>query len=48
MKQNLGAVGWALTMDQIKKLDEASNREPIYPYWHQRQNLQLNPLPKFY
>jgi aryl-alcohol dehydrogenase-like predicted oxidoreductase len=48
LKQNLEAVGWNLTTDQVKKLDAASNREPVYPYWHQRQNLQLNPLPKFY
>jgi len=48
LQQNLGAVGWSLTTDQVKKLDAASEREPVYPYWHQRQNLQLNPLPKFY
>ncbi|WP_428327389.1 aldo/keto reductase [Mucilaginibacter sp.] len=48
LKQNLAAVGWNLTTDQVKKLDEASNVDPIYPYWHQRQNVKLNPLPKFY
>lgn len=48
LKQNLDAVGWNLTTEQVKKLDAASEREPIYPYWHQRQNTQLNPLPKFY
>ncbi|PAW94971.1 aldo/keto reductase [Mucilaginibacter sp. MD40] len=48
LKQNLDAVGWNLTVDQVKKLDAASDRDPIYPYWHQRQNLKLNPLPKFY
>ncbi|OQP38866.1 aldo/keto reductase [Niastella yeongjuensis] len=48
LKDNLLAVGWNLTVDQIKKLDEASEQYPIYPYWHQRQNTQLNPLPKFY
>lgn len=48
LKQNLDAVGWNLTIDQVKKLDAASDRDPIYPYWHQRQNLKLNPLPKFY
>ena len=36
LKQNLGAVGWALTPDQVKKLDVASERPLIYPYWHQR------------
>jgi len=48
LKQNLEAAGWNLTTAQVKKLDEASNTEPVYPYWHQRQNLKLNPLPKFY
>jgi aryl-alcohol dehydrogenase-like predicted oxidoreductase len=46
--QNLGAVGWNLTTEQIKKLDAASEIPAIYPYWHQRQNLTLNRPPKFY
>ena len=48
LKQNLAAVGWNLTVEQVKKLDAASEVDPIYPYWHQRQNLKLNPPPKFY
>ncbi|WP_179415390.1 aldo/keto reductase [Mucilaginibacter sp. E4BP6] len=48
LKQNLAAVGWNLTIDQVKKLDDASAVDPIYPYWHQRQDIKLNPLPKFY
>ena len=48
LRQNLEAVGWNLTTEQIKKLDQASEVPTIYPYWHQRQNLKLNPLPKFY
>ncbi len=48
LKQNLGAVGWNLTIDQIRKLDEASTVPPIYPYWHQWQKKELNPTPKFY
>ncbi|TWR25748.1 aldo/keto reductase [Mucilaginibacter pallidiroseus] len=48
LKQNLDAVGWNLTTEQVKKLDAASDRDPIYPYWHQRQDTGLNPLPKFY
>lgn len=48
LKQNLDAAGWNLTTEQVKKLDEASATEPIYPYWHQRQDLVLNPIPKFY
>ncbi|WP_428229922.1 aldo/keto reductase [Flavobacterium sp.] len=48
LKQNLGAVGWNLTTEQIKKLDDASAVPPIYPYWHQWQNKSLNPTPEFY
>lgn len=48
LKQNLGATGWNLSREHIQKLDEASTIPPIYPYWHQRQNLTLNPPPKFY
>lgn len=48
LKQNLGAIGWNLTTEQVKKLDAASDTPPIYPYWHQRQDTRLNPLPKFY
>ena len=48
LRQNLGAVDWNLTVDQIKKLDAASESSPIYPYWHQRERPTLNPLPKFY
>jgi aryl-alcohol dehydrogenase-like predicted oxidoreductase len=45
LKQNLDAVGWNLTIDQVKKLDAASEVAPIYPYWHQRQDTKLVPLP---
>ncbi len=45
LKQNLEAVGWNLTKKQIEKLDKASQKEPIYPYWHQRQFVERNPLP---
>jgi aryl-alcohol dehydrogenase-like predicted oxidoreductase len=36
LKQNLGAVGWNLTAEQVAKLDAASETTPAYPYWHQR------------
>jgi aryl-alcohol dehydrogenase-like predicted oxidoreductase len=36
LRQNLSAVGWNLTKEQVAKLDAASNTQPIYPYWHQR------------
>src|SRR5579875_958897 len=37
LAQNLGAVGWNLTPEQVKRLDAASDRTPAYPYWHQQQ-----------
>ena len=45
LRQNLGAIGWNLTADQVAQLDKASERTPIYPYWHQRQFQERNPLP---
>ncbi len=45
LRQNLGAVGWNLTKEQIAKLDAASATTPAYPYWHQRGFLELNPPP---
>jgi aryl-alcohol dehydrogenase-like predicted oxidoreductase len=45
LKQNLGAVGWKLTPEQIKKLDQASDLPKAYPYWHQVQFTERNPLP---
>lgn len=41
---NLGAVGWALSKEQIATLDAASAVTPAYPYWHQRQ-FNRNPPP---
>jgi aryl-alcohol dehydrogenase-like predicted oxidoreductase len=35
LRDNLGAVGWALTPEQVAKLDAASARPKPYPYWHQ-------------
>ncbi len=35
--ENVGAVGWALTADQIATLDAASDEAPAYPAWHQRE-----------
>ncbi len=45
LRANLGAVGWALTPQQIAKLDAASERPKIYPYWHQAQFGDRNPFP---
>ena len=35
LKDNLGAVGWNLTAEQVAKLDAASVTPKSYPYWHQ-------------
>jgi aryl-alcohol dehydrogenase-like predicted oxidoreductase len=45
LRQNLGAVGWNLSPDQIAKLDAASDVTPVYPYWHQHQFAERNPPP---
>ncbi len=44
LKENLGAAGWNLTSEQVKKLDEVSGRPRPYPYWHQAQFTERNPL----
>ena len=48
LKQNLEAVGWNLTVNQVKRLDAASDTTPIYPYWHQRNNSIFNTAPELY
>jgi aryl-alcohol dehydrogenase-like predicted oxidoreductase len=45
LKQNLAAEGWALTAEQVARLDAASEPVPPYPYWHQRQFKERNPPP---
>lgn len=45
LKQNLAAADFKLTAEQVAKLDKASERRPIYPYWHQRNYPERNPLP---
>jgi aryl-alcohol dehydrogenase-like predicted oxidoreductase len=45
LRQNLDAADWNLTPEQVAKLDAASDITPIYPYWHQRQFVERNPLP---
>jgi diketogulonate reductase-like aldo/keto reductase len=44
LRQNLGAVGWNLSSKQVAKLDAASDVTPVYPYWHQRQFEERNPM----
>lgn len=43
LRANLGAVGWKLTPEQVRKLDAASEVPMAYPYWHQRQFEERNP-----
>ena len=45
LRANLGAVGWALTREQIAALDAASAKQEPYPYWHQHTKTNLNPPP---
>ena len=44
LRQNLGAVGWSLAPEQIRKLDAASAVPMTYPYWHQK-GFARNPFP---
>jgi len=45
LRQNLGAIGWNLTADQVARLDKASATTLAYPYWHQRGFAERNPPP---
>jgi aryl-alcohol dehydrogenase-like predicted oxidoreductase len=45
LRQNLGAIGWSLTPEQMKKLDLASAKPAPYPYWHQQGFADRNPFP---
>lgn len=48
LKENLACAGWNLSVEQIRRLDQASEVQPAYPYWHQHEKPGLNPPPKFY
>jgi aryl-alcohol dehydrogenase-like predicted oxidoreductase len=45
LRQNLGAVGWNLTPEQVRTLDAASATPKAYPYWHQAGFPERNPPP---
>jgi aryl-alcohol dehydrogenase-like predicted oxidoreductase len=45
LRDNLGAIGWSLTPDQMAALDKASAMPLTYPYWHQRGFADRNPPP---
>jgi aryl-alcohol dehydrogenase-like predicted oxidoreductase len=47
LRQNLDAIGWSLSPEQVAALDAASAVPVAYPYWHQRQAAgDRNPLPQ--
>jgi aryl-alcohol dehydrogenase-like predicted oxidoreductase len=43
LRQNLGAVGWSLSPEQVARLDAASAVAKPYPYWHQAPFAYRNP-----
>ncbi len=46
LRQNLGAIGWELTAEQVARLDAASAvtpAYPYYPYWREGGFRQVNP-----
>jgi aryl-alcohol dehydrogenase-like predicted oxidoreductase len=48
LRDNLGAVGWSLSADQLKRLDEVGAVMPSYPYYPYRVQegfARLNPPP---
>ena len=48
LRDNLAAASFVLTAEQVARLDEASQPQVAYPYWHQRQFQIRNPLPPAY
>ena len=46
LRDNLGTVEFKLSDEQVRRLDAASEPQPVYPYWHQRLSLKdRNPPP---
>jgi aryl-alcohol dehydrogenase-like predicted oxidoreductase len=45
LRDNLDCLTWELTPQQVKKLEDASRKHPIYPYWHQMGYDNLVPKP---
>lgn len=46
LRDNLGAVGWKLSPEQVSRLDKVSEKTAAYPYWPYRRQegfKQLNP-----
>jgi len=47
LKDNIGAAAFTLSPEQVKRLDEASARPKIYPYWHQQTTYSERNPPLF-
>jgi aryl-alcohol dehydrogenase-like predicted oxidoreductase len=45
LEENLGALGWSLSPEDIAYLDAASYETPIYPYWNQLLLKERDPKP---
>ena len=46
LRDSLGAVDFTLSAEHVQRLDNASERTPAYPYWHQRTIFgERNPPP---
>jgi aryl-alcohol dehydrogenase-like predicted oxidoreductase len=46
LRDNLGTAEFRLSDQQVRRLDAASEPQPIYPYWHQRLTFKdRNPPP---
>jgi aryl-alcohol dehydrogenase-like predicted oxidoreductase len=48
LRDNLASANFTLSQEQVEALDAASALQVAYPYWHQRQFLDRNPLPPSY
>jgi aryl-alcohol dehydrogenase-like predicted oxidoreductase len=47
LKENLGAVGWSLTEEEVRQLEKESDLPEPYPYWHQHSwGEKRNPSPE--
>ncbi len=45
LMDNLGAVGWSLSEEEVRRLDAVSEVPEVYPYWHQHKwGLERNPV----
>lgn len=37
LRDNLGAVGWSLSEEEVRRIEQVSDVPEIYPYWHQHR-----------